>query len=184
MLADSAVSFTDHCIKGIEPREDNIKAALERSLMLVTALAPKIGYDNAAKIAKKAHAEGTTLRQAAVALGLLTAEKFDAVKAQSLGLVHEAVKARDLDIEVERQARVLLSSSPAALAATKHQVLTGQPLRAFTYTHAEYQELFEAAGFTEVETHAAFPDYKLPELILPCAPAARPCLALLRGRHP
>ncbi len=60
----------------------------------------------------------------------------------------------------------------ARLAAAKHQALTGQPLRAFTYTHAEYQALFREAGFTAVETHAAFPDYKLPQLILPCEPAA------------
>ena len=79
LMADSAVSFTDHCIKGIEPREDNIKAALERSLMLVTALAPKIGYDNAAKIAKTAHKNGTTLRQEAVGGGYVTAEEFDRV---------------------------------------------------------------------------------------------------------
>ncbi|HEX7075609.1 MAG TPA: class II fumarate hydratase, partial [Hyphomicrobiaceae bacterium] len=59
LLADSARSFTDNCVVGIQPREDNIKAALERSLMLVTALAPKIGYDNAAKIAKAAHKKGT-----------------------------------------------------------------------------------------------------------------------------
>ena len=60
------VSFTDHCVVGIEPRRDNIKAGLERSLMLVTALAPKIGYDNAAKIAKTAHKNGTTLKEEAV----------------------------------------------------------------------------------------------------------------------
>jgi len=72
----------------------------------------------------------------------------------------------------------------AALAATKHQALTGQPLRAFTYTHAEYEDLFQAAGFTEIETHAAFPDYKLPELILPCAPAAALNQTLLDGPIP
>ena len=55
LLSDAAVSFTDNCVVGIEPREENIKAGLDRSLMLVTALAPKIGYDNAAKIAKMAH---------------------------------------------------------------------------------------------------------------------------------
>ena len=72
LLADAAVSFTDNCVVGIEPREDNIKAALERSLMLVTALAPKIGYDNAAKIAKTAHKNGTTLREEAVGGGYVT----------------------------------------------------------------------------------------------------------------
>ncbi len=70
LLADAAVSFTDNCVVGIEAREDNIKAALDRSLMLVTALAPKIGYDNAAKIAKTAHKNGTTLREEALAAGL------------------------------------------------------------------------------------------------------------------
>src|SRR5579862_6125654 len=77
LLADTAVSFTNHCVVGIEPREDNIKAALERSLMLVTALAPKIGYDAAAKIAKTAHKNGTTLRQEAVGGGYVTDAEFD-----------------------------------------------------------------------------------------------------------
>jgi fumarate hydratase class II len=79
LLADAARSFTDHCIVGIEAREDNIKAALDRSLMLVTALAPKIGYDNAAKIAKTAHKNGTTLRQEAVGGGYVTEAEFDAI---------------------------------------------------------------------------------------------------------
>ncbi len=79
LMADAAVSFTDNCVVGIQPREDNIKAALERSLMLVTALAPKIGYDNAAKIAKTAHKNGTTLRQEAVGGGYVTDAEFDAV---------------------------------------------------------------------------------------------------------
>ncbi len=79
LMADAAVSFTDHCVVGIAPREDNIKAGLERSLMLVTALAPKIGYDNAAKIAKTAHKNGTTLRQEAVGGGYVTDAEFDAV---------------------------------------------------------------------------------------------------------
>ncbi|ABS66912.1 class II fumarate hydratase [Xanthobacter versatilis] len=79
LMADAAVSFTDNCVVGIEAREDNIKSALERSLMLVTALAPKIGYDNAAKIAKTAHKNGTTLREEAVGGGYVTNEEFDAV---------------------------------------------------------------------------------------------------------
>ncbi|MGE3065888.1 MAG: class II fumarate hydratase [Hyphomicrobiaceae bacterium] len=79
LVSDAAVSFTDNCIVGIEAREDNIKAALDRSLMLVTALAPKIGYDNAAKIAKTAHKNGTTLRQEAVGGGYVTEAEFDAV---------------------------------------------------------------------------------------------------------
>jgi fumarate hydratase class II len=77
LLTDGAISFTDNCVVGIEAREDNIKAALERSLMLVTALAPKIGYDNAAAIAKKAHKNGTTLREEAVGGGYVTNEEFD-----------------------------------------------------------------------------------------------------------
>jgi fumarate hydratase class II len=77
LMADAAVSFTDNCVVGIEAREDNIKAALDRSLMLVTALAPKIGYDNAAKIAKTAHKNGTTLREETLATGLVTAEEYD-----------------------------------------------------------------------------------------------------------
>ena len=79
LLGDAACSFTDNCVIGIEPREDNIKAGLERSLMLVTALAPSIGYDNAAKIAKTAHRNGTTLREEALASGLVTAEDYDRI---------------------------------------------------------------------------------------------------------
>jgi fumarate hydratase class II len=79
LLADAAVSFTDNCVVGIEARKDNIKAALERSLMLVTALAPKIGYDAAAKIAKTAHKNGTTLRDEAVGGGYVTNDEFDAL---------------------------------------------------------------------------------------------------------
>jgi len=79
LMADAARSFTDNCIVGIEPRADNIKAGLERSLMLVTALAPKIGYDKAAKIAKTAHTKGTTLREEAVGGGYVTAEEFDEI---------------------------------------------------------------------------------------------------------
>jgi len=79
LLSDAAISFTDNCVVGIEPREDNIKAALDRSLMLVTALAPKIGYDNAAKIAKTAHKNGTTLRVEALATGLVTEAEYDSI---------------------------------------------------------------------------------------------------------
>ncbi len=79
LMADAAVSFTDNCIVGIEAREDNIKAALDRSLMLVTALAPKIGYDKAASIAKAAHRNGTTLRQEAVEGGYVTGLEFDEI---------------------------------------------------------------------------------------------------------
>ncbi|WP_091741136.1 class II fumarate hydratase [Phenylobacterium immobile] len=77
LIADASISFTDNCVVGIEAREDNIKAALERSLMLVTALNGKLGYDNCAKIAKAAHKNGTTLREEAVGGGYLTNEEFD-----------------------------------------------------------------------------------------------------------
>ena len=77
LLADSSMSFADKCVVGIEARTDNITELMNRSLMLVTALNPHIGYDNATKIAKKAHKEGTTLKEAAVELGLLTPEQFD-----------------------------------------------------------------------------------------------------------
>jgi fumarate hydratase class II len=77
LLADAANSFTEHCVIGIEPRLDNIRHGVERSLMLVTALAPKIGYDAAAKIAKAAHANGTTLREEALKSRLVTSAEFD-----------------------------------------------------------------------------------------------------------
>jgi fumarate hydratase class II len=77
LLADAARSFTDHCVVGIRADEARIGELMQRSLMLVTALTPKIGYDNAAKIAKAAHANGTTLREEAVRLGLISAEDFD-----------------------------------------------------------------------------------------------------------
>jgi fumarate hydratase, class II len=76
LLGDACESFNEHCAVGIEPHAKGIQQHLENSLMLVTALNPHIGYDNAAAIAKKAHKEGTTLRQAALALGLLTDEQF------------------------------------------------------------------------------------------------------------
>ncbi|HUR43019.1 MAG TPA: class II fumarate hydratase, partial [Aestuariivirga sp.] len=78
LMADAAVSFTDNCVVGIEAREDNIKAALSRSLMLVTALAPKYGYDRAAKIAKAAHKNDTTLREEAIRDGI-DATDFDRI---------------------------------------------------------------------------------------------------------
>ncbi len=77
LLGDAAVSFTDNCVVGIEAREDNIRKGVENSLMLVTALAPTIGYDNAAKIAKTAHKKGTTLREEAVGGGYVTDAEFD-----------------------------------------------------------------------------------------------------------
>jgi fumarate hydratase class II len=78
LLADVCESFNEHCALGIEPHRDNIEKNLRGSLMLVTALNPSIGYDNAAKVAKHAHKSGGTLREAAIELGLLTGEQFDA----------------------------------------------------------------------------------------------------------
>ncbi|MFN3839270.1 MAG: class II fumarate hydratase [Cyclobacteriaceae bacterium] len=77
LLGDACVSFNDKCAEGIEPNKAIIKRHMENSLMLVTALNPHIGYENAAKIAKKAHKENKTLREAAIELGLVTAEQFD-----------------------------------------------------------------------------------------------------------
>jgi len=77
LLADAALSFTDHCVAGIKANAPRIRELTERSLMLVTALAPRIGYDNAAKIAKAAHVNGTTLREEATRLGLVSADEFD-----------------------------------------------------------------------------------------------------------
>ena len=78
LIGDACVSFNDHCAEGIVPNYEGIKMHVDNSLMLVTALNPHIGYENAAKIAKKAHQENTSLREAALALGLLTNEQFDA----------------------------------------------------------------------------------------------------------
>lgn len=77
LLSDAARSFTEHCVVGIRADEKRIRELMERSLMLVTALAPKIGYDNAAKVAKEAHARGTTLKEEAVRLGFVTAAEFE-----------------------------------------------------------------------------------------------------------
>jgi fumarate hydratase, class II len=77
LMADVARSFTQHCVEGIRADEKRIRELMERSLMLVTALTPKIGYDNAAKVAKSAHARGTTLKEEAVRLGFVSADEFD-----------------------------------------------------------------------------------------------------------
>ncbi len=79
LLADACRSFTEHCVVGIQPNREQIAQYVERSLMLVTALNPYIGYDNAAKVAKKAFAERKTLREAAIELDLLTGEQFDRI---------------------------------------------------------------------------------------------------------
>lgn len=77
LISDTCVSFNEHCAVGIEPNYPRIKELMEKSLMLVTALNTHIGYDNAAKIAKKAHAEDKTLKETAIELGLLTSAQFD-----------------------------------------------------------------------------------------------------------
>jgi fumarate hydratase class II len=77
LMADVARSFTEHCVEGIRADETRIRELMERSLMLVTALAPRIGYDNAAKVAKSAHARGTTLKEEAVRLGFVSTDEFD-----------------------------------------------------------------------------------------------------------
>jgi fumarate hydratase class II len=77
LMSDVARSFTEHCVEGIRADEKRIRDLMERSLMLVTALAPRIGYDNAAKVAKSAHARGTTLKEEAVRLGFVSADEFD-----------------------------------------------------------------------------------------------------------
>ncbi len=79
LISDAARSFTDKCVVGIKANETRIKSLMEQSLMLVTALAPEIGYDNATKIAKTAHKNGTTLRDEAIKLGFVTAEQYDRV---------------------------------------------------------------------------------------------------------
>jgi fumarate hydratase class II len=78
LIADGCESFREHCAAGIEPDRERIAHNLDRSLMLVTALAPHLGYDAAARIAKTAHANGKTLRETALELGLVTAEQYDA----------------------------------------------------------------------------------------------------------
>jgi len=88
LLGDACVSFNDKCAIGIEPQHENIKNNLDNSLMLVTALNTHIGYENAAKIAKKAHAENKTLREATLDLGLLTDEDFDTLVDPSKMLGH------------------------------------------------------------------------------------------------
>jgi fumarate hydratase class II len=87
LLADAARSFTVHCIEGIRADEKRIRDLMERSLMLVTALAPKIGYDNAAKVAKSAHARGTTLKEEAVRLGFVSEKEFDRL-VQPVKMIH------------------------------------------------------------------------------------------------
>ena len=77
LIADACEAFNDHCAVGIEPNKDKIEQLLRDSLMLVTALNPHIGYDNAAKVAKKAYEDNSTLREAAESLGLLSGEDFD-----------------------------------------------------------------------------------------------------------
>ena len=79
LLSDACHSFTEHCVVGMQVNREQMDQHLRNSLMLVTALAPKIGYDNAARVAKTAHHQGTSLREAAVKLGLMSGEEFDAI---------------------------------------------------------------------------------------------------------
>ena len=79
LLADVCRTFREFCVEGLEPNRERIEELVHRSLMLVTALTPKIGYDKAAEIAKKAHHEGTTLREAALALGYLSEAEYDEI---------------------------------------------------------------------------------------------------------
>ncbi len=78
-MSDSSKSFANYCIKGLKADKKRIKSYLDNSLMLVTALSPKVGYDNAAKIAKKAHKNGTTLREEAIKSGLIDAKDYDKI---------------------------------------------------------------------------------------------------------
>jgi len=85
LLGDGMASFEEHCVRGITANHARIADLLERSLMLVTVLTPHIGYDRAAEIAKRAHHDGSTLKQTALALGYVTAEQFDSwVKAEDM----------------------------------------------------------------------------------------------------
>lgn len=79
LLADAANSFTENCVSGIRANEPRIRELMQRSLMLVTVLAPKIGYDKATKVAKAAHTNGTTLREEAIRLGFISGAEFDRV---------------------------------------------------------------------------------------------------------
>jgi fumarate hydratase, class II len=90
LLADACRSFREHCVEGIEANRARCEQYVNSSLMLVTALSPKIGYDKAAQVAKKAHHEGTTLREAALSLGYVSAEEYDQVVRPELMLGPEA----------------------------------------------------------------------------------------------
>ena len=79
IMADSSKNFSNYCIKGLKANKNKIKSLLENSLMLVTALSPKLGYDNAAKIAKRAHKNGTTLKEEAIKSGLITEKDYNKI---------------------------------------------------------------------------------------------------------
>jgi len=78
-MSDSSKNFANYCIKGLKANKERIKNLLNNSLMLVTALSPKVGYDNAAKIAKKAHKNGTTLKEESIKSGLITEKEYDKI---------------------------------------------------------------------------------------------------------
>ena len=79
IMSDSSKNFANYCIKGLKANKEKIKTLLNNSLMLVTALSPKVGYDNAAKIAKKAHKNGTTLKEESIKSGLITEKEYDKI---------------------------------------------------------------------------------------------------------
>lgn len=92
LLSDACNSFREHCVEGLQPNAERMREHLDNSLMLVTALNPVIGYDKAADIAKKAYSEGTTLKQAALALNYLSEDEFDAAVRPELMLGDHAPK--------------------------------------------------------------------------------------------
>ena len=127
LLADGMTSFDEHCARGIEPNRERIAELLERSLMLVTALNPYIGYDKAAEIAKKAHREGTTLKEAALALGYVAEYEFDAWVRPEQMVGPERLSARQ-----RAGARNALRQHPDRVAvrpreALRRGLLPGQP---------------------------------------------------------
>jgi fumarate hydratase class II len=79
IISDSSKNFANYCIKGLKANKERIKNLLDNSLMLVTALSPKVGYDNATKIAKKAHKNGTTLKEESIKSGLITEKEYDKI---------------------------------------------------------------------------------------------------------
>ena len=130
LLADGMHSLNEHCVQGIQANEERIAELVERSLMLVTALNPHIGYDKAAEIAKKAHQEGTTLKEAAVALGYVSAEGFDAV-----GAYRERWSERWVKTKSRAQAR-LFARLAARQARSAQRAASYSPISSFHLSNA------------------------------------------------